>query len=310
MVPLEYLVGFKTIRTDSLSSEHSLHSHRKINQQFHQDYVEEGLFEEVEFLSEISFPHNAIPTEPSSLQNSLFGLHRAREPASSPSIEISLVKFASPDQAHDILQDLAQKKKIWYAEPNRVTQSHASNFHSIAQKYSENAQKFAQIKITNTDKALDYIARLPDTRLSQILASPPVIAIFDSGVDVEHPALKNKVVDLTHLGSQVCQNGRYGCNTAKDEGRSFKKGVLGNTHSYPIQAQGYGSPCDKGASKICNHGTQVAGLAVGFHEGVYGTCPFCLFLPVRVTQSTGKIQDDAIIRGLQYLSLFQKTEIL
>src|SRR5690606_29967748 len=151
---------------------------------------------------------------------------------------------------------------------------------------------------------------------------PPVIAVLDSGIDFEHPSLKDNLLGPGFANTSGCYNDQVGCNTTKQS-----KGYLGNGEVYPYGTSGPNQSCSSknlvaaqdGSSEsqlaadnvgVCGHGTHVAGLIVGkpqTAEQVGGVCPFCKILPVRVVPDNlgGKIPDSAILAGLKYISLFK-----
>ncbi|MBI2603095.1 MAG: S8 family serine peptidase [Deltaproteobacteria bacterium] len=139
----------------------------------------------------------------------------------------------------------------------------------------------------------------------------PVVAVLDSGIDYEHPALVGRVWEHPHPESSLCKGGRYGCNTA-----SPREGTLGDGTVFPLGAPGPGRPCTGRRGDLgegdCAHGTHVAGVIAGNPaEGVMGVCPTCRVMNLRVVESIegeARISDGAILRALAYLSSFQTAE--
>ncbi|MBF0442220.1 MAG: S8 family serine peptidase [Oligoflexales bacterium] len=131
----------------------------------------------------------------------------------------------------------------------------------------------------------------------------PVIAVLDSGIDYEHPAFENRIVD-TSIYSTRCDGDSRGCDTSEYQ---FPKRTLGDGNIFPIGTEGPGRNCisdAQGDSLKCFHGTHVAGIAAGFDPdaNVFGVCPTCRILPVKVVKNDGNINDDAIIGALEYIA--------
>ena len=96
--------------------------------------------------------------------------------------------------------------------------------------------------------------------------SGAVIAVLDTGVDLQHPDLAAKIV----AGADVAEDSGGACAGPQDE-------------------QG--------------HGTHVAGIAAavtGNGTGVAGTAPDAQIMPVRVLDSEGSGSLEAIVRGIRY----------
>ena len=332
VVENEYLVAFRqdpTPNTIHLDFEDTVWQK---NTEYYNDFVDTGLAENIHLLSTIpSMAHLDDGSIQLSHQTTI-PYFRTEDFTTIPNraqVEISLIKFASATRAQRVLAHLFSQKKIWFAEPNRIVNTQqtsdttcssieggAQQLHCKLQKY----QNVTNYHITNTkiNQALDYIARQPNNVLARIARRPPVIAILDSGVDVRHPALLGRAADLTQLSSSnACGDHQRGCRVELDvESADFPKGVLGDGLSYPIGTSDHGERCDPKIEK-CGHGTQAASLAVGFAPdlGIYGACPFCQFIAVKIALGTqikkskpGGIRTDAIIRGLQFVSLFRHND--
>lgn len=143
---------------------------------------------------------------------------------------------------------------------------------------------------------------LPDSVLE---SQAPVIAILDSGVDYEHPALEGKVWQNPNPGTAGCLNDQWGCDTTSEDGD------FGQGPGWPFGTSGPGQSCknesgDTGVQEAaCSHGTHIAGLIVGsIKTGVPGLCPMCKVFPIKIVREVdgqGKVPDDAILKALRYI---------
>ena len=326
---VDYLVAFKNhTHQDTLQNPGAfLSQHRDIQEHRWEKYVDRGLATYSEFLA---LYHPTPPLQRNLKKRPWENLPRSlsflQSQNPTPGVEINMMSFASPDRAQKVLHDLMNQGKIWYAEldgSSKLSQQQEPPPETTAVTCKTSLKKCAEdykeaphhIKATKVDLALDAFAKLPQGTQNKILSHPPVIAIMDSGVDISHPALKDRVVDLSPFKTKACGGAKNGCNVTRSEKKEFTtKGVIGHKDFRPEGVKGDGQQCGTDKKKSsCNHGMEVAGLAVGYgpSRGMYGTCPFCRYLPIRITQSDDKIRDSAIIRGLQYISLFYvKQELL
>ncbi len=108
-----------------------------------------------------------------------------------------------------------------------------------------------------------------------------VIAVVDTGVDLSHPDLGSKIIDLPDSdfsepnGTCKKEPGKNGARTCVQDGAQDKNG----------------------------HGTHVAGIAAaltGNGVGVAGTAPGAQILPVRVLDADGSGSTDEVAAGIRY----------
>lgn len=331
VAPGEYIVAFRQRHVAHSSQDDFAATLWQKNLDYHHDFVDTALATDIHLLATLPFaqppslhpsamPHQAILPH--------FGYENLDTLTTPPSTEISLLTFSSAPKARRVLTELLEHNKIWFAEPNRIATLTARNAEptcediaGATQKFNCRLQKYQDVSnyhITQTkvNKALDHIARLPDDTIARIVNQPPIIAILDSGVDIKHPALRGRTADLTRsFPSKACGDFSRGCRVERNlKASNLPKATLGDGKSYPIGASDHGQPC---TFANCGHGTQAAGLAVGYSSelGIYGVCPFCQFIPVKLTlgkkvgkNDVGGIKNDAIIRALQFVSLFRKKD--
>ncbi|MCY4444202.1 MAG: S8/S53 family peptidase [Proteobacteria bacterium] len=322
---LEYLVAFKDHSSLTSSPDYALHS-ASLHQQYYQDFVETGYLEDVELISSVDmFDDYQSPDHDTQIDTSIpFSLSSLMPENAIHKMDqmygralISKVRFSTTDQARHTLAQWQKDQYIWYAEPNRYSSlfveepSHRDNVQAVAKDYKERNESghFYHIKQLKIDKALDIVSRLSNKKIETLRSNAPIIAIVDSGVDIEHPALKNRVAVFSGFNTGLLGCAANGCNTSRPSNQDYKKGrKLGNAAFYPAGSNGHGNRCE---GTNCHHGTHVTGLAVGYQKDqVYGACPFCRFLPIKVTDEKGKIPDVALLRAYEFVNQYPKVRVL
>ena len=221
------------------------------------------------------------------------------------------VDFASELTAQSFLNETYASGKIWFAEPNFSSElSDDPIFDTYKKNYaSVNAQWQNAIKLK---EAFDYISTLTAGKDrptdDDIIKNPPIIAVMDTGLDYEHPDIKNNVWVNTHVGVAGCPNDLHGCNTVNPE-----RGELGKGDTYPCNTTGPGLPLASPDDK-CGHGTHVSGIIAAKAGGTYGgVCPFCQIMTIKVVdvkdndkgEKTPRVLDSAILLGIKYLNRFR-----
>lgn len=113
----------------------------------------------------------------------------------------------------------------------------------------------------------------------------PIIAIIDTGVDVDHPDLAD------NIWTNAAEHG--GAAGQDDDGNGFRDDV----HGWDFVNQ-TGEMHD-----FNSHGTHCAGIAgavTGNGIGIAGACPDALIMPVSVMQSDGTGNIATIVQGINY----------
>lgn len=137
---------------------------------------------------------------------------------------------------------------------------------------------------------------------------PVVIAVLDSGFDIDHSAFRGKLWVNPQPNQFGCENDYFGCNVSPED-------RFGDGEIYPNATGGFNRACrDLGNhlhSSLCKHGTHVAGVILGDHSrGVAGVCPCCKVLPIKVldfSDSVGVITDASIIKALSYIRTINRS---
>ncbi len=254
-----------------------------------------------EFLAELSLPKELRLFWNSESLDELPGL-------------ITSVEFKTEQDASDLLRTWAEQGLIWFAEPNYINTLKDTPFTAeLAKTYSEASDGngdgqhnsfwwHASIKLP---EALQKLAESPPTT-----SSTPVIAVLDSGVDIDHPLLKDHIWQNDQPGLSDCENDVHGCDTTK-----AKKGSFGNGDVNPYLTSSHGEPCPSSSQEeagVCSHGTHVAGIIaadIDVEQGVGGVCPVCRILPIKIIakdpSGKGTASDAAILNGFKYLTMFR-----
>ncbi len=212
------------------------------------------------------------------------------------------VKFRSEGEARATLSRWYSDKRIWYAEPNYIQELKGELEDQLVEAFgganSSVAPWLEQIKFA---EAIQEIGKIDNP-------ASPLVVVMDSGVDVEHPNLREAVyVNERGENKLQCRDDRYGCNTT-----ASNKDELGNGSVFPTGTTGFNQTCPYelgDAASQCEHGTHVAGIiAARGADRFTGVCPYCKILVVRVVENDAgrfAISDASIIAGLSYISGFQ-----
>lgn len=224
------------------------------------------------------------------------------------SAALARVDFADAQAGAEALTEWDQGGELWYAEPNYVNYLQDENPYTtkLAEDY-----KAASIHWHNSIKLPDALAKLAAREVTS--AQAPVIAVLDSGVDVENPALAGRIWVNPSPGASGCPGDEHGCDTTL-----ANRGVLGSGNVNPYLTTAYGQECPganepdgspaKGDYGVCQHGTHVAGIiGAGLSGELGGVCPVCQIMAIKIITSIngrGAASDDAILSGFKYLTLF------
>lgn len=234
------------------------------------------------------------------------------------------VTFSSPAAAADVLDQWDDQGRLWFAEPNYV--SHLSgledegtppettnHFKQLGTEYA--SFDYWWLKAINLPQAFESIAArdlgVPGTPDDPTITTDrPIVAVLDSGVDFEHPALKDRIWVNKDQNAANCANDLHGCNTT-----TAKRGTLGDGDVFPYDTTGPNQSCED-RDPNCSHGTHVAGLIAGDHSwtdqagrAAPGVCPVCQIMILKIVSKVGNdsgILDSSIIAAFKYVTLFKR----
>jgi len=185
------------------------------------------------------------------------------------------LEFDASQDVQQFVEELKQLPDVEFAEPNYIVYS--TGF-SNPSKYTNEPLYSTQWGIPAV--GLDKLWKVPVTAERR-----SVIAILDTGVDIEHPDLKDNIWT----------------NTAELEGSA---GADDDNNGFVDDIHGYDFVNQTGRLRDNNgHGTHCAGIAGATGNNGVGICganPDALIMPVTVMQSDGTGDVATIIKGIDY----------
>lgn len=180
---------------------------------------------------------------------------------------------------HQVVEQLQALEEIEFAEPNYIVYTLATNDIDV------NADKYDKEPLYTQQWGPAAIG-LPSIWNKPLVSTKrPVIAIIDTGVDCEHPDLKDNL--------WVNEKEKNGVAGKDDDGN----GIVDDIHGYDFVNQ------TGGMADFNGHGTHCAGIAaaVGHNGiGITGANPDALIMPITVMQSDGTGDVATIIKGIDY----------
>ena len=180
---------------------------------------------------------------------------------------------------HQVVEQLQALEEIEFAEPNYIVYTLATNDIDV------NADKYDKEPLYTQQWGPAAIG-LPSIWNKPLVSTKrPVIAIIDTGVDCEHPDLKDNL--------WVNEKEKNGVAGKDDDGN----GIVDDIHGYDFVNK------TGGMADFNGHGTHCAGIAaaVGHNGiGITGANPDALIMPITVMQSDGTGDVATIIKGIDY----------
>jgi len=208
-----------------------------------------------------------------------------------------LVKF-DPERTHnvqDAVKAFEELDEVEFAEPNYIVYAlgapstpFTNNAPSLPKTNDGGPKAFTPSDPMYESQWGPAFINLPQfwaTETQNVLGHRPVIAIVDTGVDIDHPDLKDNI-----WTNEKEANGATGEDDDLD-------GYVDDIHGWD---------CVNQTGRIGDwngHGTHCAGIAAATANngiGIVGANPDALIMPVTVMQSDGSGDVGTIIRGLEY----------
>ena len=177
---------------------------------------------------------------------------------------------------HQVVEQLQALEEVEFAEPNYIVYALSTDI---------NCDKYDKEPLYTQQWGPAAIG-LPSLWNKPLISTKrPVIAIIDTGVDTEHPDLKDNM--------WVNEKEKNGVTGKDDDGN----GIVDDIHGYDFVNK------TGGIADFNGHGTHCAGIAaaVGHNGiGITGANPDALIMPITVMQSDGTGDVATIIKGIDY----------
>lgn len=189
--------------------------------------------------------------------------------------QLYLVSFNPDNDVEQVVAELSELDEVEFAEPNYIVKIQSSD------GWGRNDPLYAQqwgLWLTKVNRLWAASATMPN-----YLGHRPVIAILDTGIDINHPDLADNIwtnPDESVDGTDTDRNG-------------FKDDLHG--WDFINQTNLIGD--------YNGHGTHCAGIAAavgGNGIGIVGVNPDALIMPVTVMQSNGSGDIATIVKGIDY----------
>ncbi|MBR0309430.1 MAG: S8 family serine peptidase [Paludibacteraceae bacterium] len=194
------------------------------------------------------------------------------------------LKAEKAQDIHAAIERLKAQEEVEFAEPNYIV-------YTMALPYQEEAIPTADQQTYTAEPLYSQQWGLQAINLPALWDKPkkstkrPVIAILDTGVDIEHPDLAANIWTNAAEAS--------GISGQDDDANGFKDDIHGwdfiNNHSVTNDFNGHGTHCAGIAAAVGNNGI-----------GITGANPDALIMPVTVMQSNGTGDVATIVKGIDY----------
>ena len=181
---------------------------------------------------------------------------------------------------HQVVEQLQALEEVEFAEPNYIVYALSTDISG-----NVNGDKYDKEPLYSQQWGPAAIGLPSIWNKPFVTDKRPVIAIIDTGVDTEHPDLKDNM--------WVNEKEKNGVTGKDDDGN----GIVDDIHGYDFVNK-TGSMAD-----FNGHGTHCAGIAaaVGHNGiGITGANPDALIMPITVMQSDGTGDVATIIKGIDY----------
>ncbi|MBP5527993.1 MAG: S8 family serine peptidase [Bacteroidales bacterium] len=213
----------------------------------------------------------------------------------------------SPKREYELIEELAALAEVEYAEPNYLVFALGAVEPAVAVADATYTSLASLSSLTSPSSLASHPRKdggalgdpmyslqwgLPACGIDSLLTAPkrdtswrPIIAIIDTGVDIDHPDLSDNIWTNSAEAN--------GANNQDDDGNGFRDDV----HGWDFVNQ------TAAMHDFNSHGTHCAGIAGAVTNngiGIAGACPDALIMPVAVMQSDGTGAISTIIQGINY----------
>ncbi len=181
---------------------------------------------------------------------------------------------------HQVIEQLQALEEVEFAEPNYIVYALSTDISS-----NVNGDKYDKEPLYSQQWGPAAIGLPSIWNKPFITTKRPVIAIIDTGVDTEHPDLKDNI--------WVNEKEKNGVAGKDDDGN----GIVDDVYGYDFVNK------TGGMADFNGHGTHCAGIAAAIGHngiGITGANPDALIMPITVMQSDGTGDVATIIKGIDY----------
>jgi|GEM_PF-6280494 len=229
---------------------------------------------------------------------------------------LARVDFKNDKDAKNTLNAWEESGKLWFSEPNYINELFQVNpctgtTVGVDGLFAECASNYTpQVGASEVRTREAYLALQQNRPIkalknddATLIEFPPIVAVFDSGLDVQHDLIRKRVFENSpgNIGQTGCDNDQFGCNTTES-----LKDKLGDGNTFPFGTTGYNQECF--STRGCSHGTQVASIIAGDRNETQGICVSCRVMPIKVTSDVdgeARILDSSLLAGFRYVSRFK-----
>ena len=197
-----------------------------------------------------------------------------------PQVAAPMSNAGEMRSVHQVVEQLQALEEVEFAEPNYIVYILSTDISS-----NVNGDKYDKEPLYSQQWGPAAIGLPSIWNKPFVTTKRPVIAIIDTGVDTDHPDLKDNI--------WVNEKEKNGVAGKDDDGN----GIVDDIYGYDFVNQ------TGGMADFNGHGTHCAGIAaaVGHNGiGITGANPDALIMPITVMQSDGTGDVATIIKGIDY----------
>lgn len=193
------------------------------------------------------------------------------------------LKAEKAQSLFEAIDKLKAMDEVEFAEPNYLVYTMALPYD--ADIYTRDATTYMSEPLHSQQWGMEAIGLPQLWNKNKKSSKRPVIAILDTGVDIEHPDLAANIWTNTAESN--------GISGQDDDANGFKDDIHGwdfiNNTTVKNDFNGHGTHCAGIAAAVGNN-----------HIGITGANPDALIMPVTVMQSTGTGDIATIVKGIDY----------